>query len=342
MATPPRDRPAQLRAPVKRPTATDVARRAGVSQATVSYVINDNPKQVIPEATRQRVLTAAAELGYTPSAAARMLVSGRSDVVLLLLPDWPIGLGVASLLDELSQAFARHDLTFVIHPRVTDRPVTELWKSITPAAVLAYETFDEPDLMAINRSGAEFLLLSSLDHRDRWDQSLKHTGRIQVEHLARAGHRHLGYAWPDDDRVLFFAENRLEGVRAACADLGLPDPRVTTVPLTVDGAVAAISGWRVQEPAVTGICAFNDEVALAVLAGARRLGLAIPDDLAVIGVDDIPAAALAAPPLTTVAGDVTATALDVVDAVLAKLAGRPRAQRASRSSAGGVVARVSA
>ena len=278
MATPPRDAGNRVARP-KRPTATDVARRAGVSQATVSYVMNNTPHQVIPEPTRQRVLAAAVELGYTPSAAARMLVSGRSDVVLLLLPDWPIGLGVARLLDELSQAFAQHDLTFVIHPQVTARPVTELWKSITPAAILAYESFGETDLMAISRSGAELVIISDLHHgAGAMDRLVERTGRIQVEYLARAGHRHLGYAWPDNDRVLFFAQHRLDAVRAACAELGLPEPRVTTVPLTVDGAAAAIADWRAREPAVTAICAFNDEVALAILAGAS-LRVAVPDDL---------------------------------------------------------------
>ena len=180
--------------------------------------MNNTPHQVIPQPTRQRVLVAAAELGYTPSAAARMLVSGRSDVVLLLLPDWPIGLGVARLLDELSQAFAQHDLTFVIHPQVTARPVTELWKSITPAAVLAYESFGETDLMAISRSGAELVVISDLNHgAGAMDRSVERTGRIQVEHLAGSGHRHLGYAWPDNDRVLYFAQHRLDAVRAACA-----------------------------------------------------------------------------------------------------------------------------
>ena len=173
------------------------------------------------------------------------------------------------------------------------------------------------------------MVISDLDHgAGAMDRSLEHTGRIQVEHLARAGHRRLGYAWPDNDRVLFFARHRLDGVRAACAELGLPEPRVTTVPLTADGG-----GRRHREaggpasPPSPAICAFNDEVALAILAGARQLGVAVPDDLAVIGVDDIPAAALAAPPLTTVAGDITVTALDIVDAVLGKLDGRSPAPR---------------
>jgi DNA-binding LacI/PurR family transcriptional regulator len=314
-----------------------------VSQATVSYVLNNTPHQVIPEPTRQRVLAAVAELGYTPSAAARMLVSGRSDVVLMLLPDWPIGLGVAKLLDELSQAFAQHDLTFVIHPQVSARPVTELWKSITPAAVLAYDSFSHADLTAIERSGAELVLISSpgQDDDQAFDQSHEETGRLQVEHLATAGHRHLGYAWPDDDRVLYFAQHRLDGVRAACAALRLPPPQVETVPLTVDGAAAAIQQWRALSPAVTGICSFNDEVALAVLAGARQLGVAVPEGLAVIGVDDIPAAAFATPALTTVAYNITATAQEIVDAVMGKLERRPPAQQPPSPGADRVISRAS-
>jgi DNA-binding LacI/PurR family transcriptional regulator len=314
----------------KRPTATDVARRAGVSQATVSYVLNNTPHQVIPEPTRERVLAAAVELGYTPSAAARMLVSGRSDVVLLLLPDWPIGLGVASLLDELSQAFARHDLTFVIHPRVQGRPVAELWKSVTPAAVLAYETFDEADLTAITRSGAELVRVSALQGED-FEQSVARTGRLQVEHLAAAGHHRLGYAWPDDDRVQFFARHRLEGVRAACEDLGLPAPVVSTVPLTVEAAADVIGQWQDGSEPVTGVCAFNDEVALALLGGARQSGVEVPGELAVVGVDDLPFAALVAPALTTVARDTPASARDIVDTVLARLDGRQPAHDVDRT-----------
>ena len=67
-------------------TAEDVARKAGVSRATVSYVLNNHPHQTIPEATRQKVLEAAAELDYTPLASARILSRGRSDVVVMLIP----------------------------------------------------------------------------------------------------------------------------------------------------------------------------------------------------------------------------------------------------------------
>src|SRR5690242_1058944 len=99
-----------------RVTSADVARLAGVSRATVSYVLNDRPGQSISTDTRSRVLDAAARLGYAPSAAARALRSGRSEVVLCLLPDWPIGPEVGALLGNLSTEMARAGLTFVVHP----------------------------------------------------------------------------------------------------------------------------------------------------------------------------------------------------------------------------------
>ena len=167
------------------------------------------------------------------------------------------------------------------------------------------------------------------------------TGRLQAEHLAAAGHHTLGYAWPDDPRVLTFAQPRLDGVRQACADLGLAEPRVVPVPLTPDGVGAALLAWRAATPQVTGICAYNDEVALAVLAGARRQGIDVPDDLAVIGVDDIPSAAAALPTLTTVRANTQVLAGYIADTIVRRIDGKPAAKRA-RSDIHSVIRRDSA
>jgi len=126
---------------------------------------------------------------------------------------------------------------------------------------------------------------------------------------------------PDDQRVAIFAEPRLEGIRRVCAELGLPAPDVRTVPLQPNGAADAVRAWLAADPPVTGICAFNDDVATAVLAGLRRLGLRAPDDLAVIGVDNTPGAAVACPPLTSVVQDFTAIAEHFADLVTAALDG---------------------
>jgi DNA-binding LacI/PurR family transcriptional regulator len=313
----------------RRPTAADVAAKAGVSRATVSYVLNDTPHQVIPDLTRQRVRTAAAELGYTPSVAARALITGRSDVVLLLLPDWPIGPSVGALLESLSDALAERGLTFVAHPRSARRPVSQVWKAITPAAVVTFEELEEAETRKLQGAGVELTVALFGGRRglQALDLPEQRTGRLQAEHLAAAGHRHLGYAWPDDPRVRSFAHPRLDGARQACAELGLPEPQVMTVPLTPDGVAAAVAGWRPSTPRVTGICAYNDEIGLALLAGARGQGITVPEELAIIGVDDIPSAAVALPALTTIRVDSAAIADHIADNIVRKLAGRPAARR---------------
>ena len=309
----------------RRVTSADVARVAGVSRATVSYVLNDTPHQTISARTRTRVLDAAARLGYAPSAAARTLRTGRSDVVLLLLPDWPIGPEVGSLLGNLSGALARAGLTFVAHPGSReDRPIGELWKAITPAAVLSFADLSDGEIGAMHAAGVVLvvaLLGGARQRRRELEVPQELVGRLQAEHLAAQGHAVLGYAYPDDVRVRIFAEPRLAGVRAACAGLGLAGPAVRTVPLDPVAAEPAVRDWR--GAGVTGVCAYNDDVALAVLAGMRRQGLAAPDDLAVIGVDDIPAARLAAPALTSVTTDQAAVAAHLSATIVAAIAGRP-------------------
>ncbi|WP_436519865.1 LacI family DNA-binding transcriptional regulator [Actinoplanes sp. HUAS TT8] len=303
----------------RRITSADVARRAGVSRATVSYVLNATPGQSISPATRDRVLAAAEGLGYAPSAAARALRTGRSDVVLCLLPDWPIGNEVGNLLGNLSTALAREGLTFVAHPGSRDdRPIAEIWKAITPAAVLSFTDFSDGETEAMRAAGVA-LVVALLGRAGRHGRELEvpqtMIGRRQAEHLSGTGHQRLGYAYPDDARLQIFAEPRLAGVR----ELG--EPVVRTVPLDAAGAAAAVARWCAD--GVTGICAYNDEVALAVLAGARQLGLGAPNDLAVIGVDDIPAARLAVPPLTTVTTDQRTLAAHLATTIVAAVGGRP-------------------
>jgi DNA-binding LacI/PurR family transcriptional regulator len=306
-------------------------------------VLNNTPHQVIPEATRQRVLAAAAELGYSPSPAARALAGGRSNVVLLLLPEWPIEPAVGRLLEDLSTTLADRGLTFVAHPYSAVRPLSEVWKAITPAVVVTFEELDQNETHKLEAAGVELAvaLIGGRRGPHALDFPEQRAGLLQVEHLVAAGHRHLGYAWPDDARVIAFARARLEGVRRTCVDLGLPEPHVLTVPLTPSGAADAVRFWREAEPAVTGICAYNDDVAFAVITGARQLGCDIPRDLAVIGVDNIPGAAVCSPPLTTVEPDLQAISQYIADTIVRKLSGRPPPRR-PRSDTHFVISRDSA
>lgn len=320
----------RVQIPGRRVTSADVAREAGVSRTTVSYVLNNTAHQKIPKETRQRVLEAASRLAYAPSAAARALRTGRTDTVLCLLPDWPISPTIGALLEHLSAALAADGLMLVVHPRSREtRPISDVWKAITPAAVVAFEDFARDEAAAMRAAGIEVIvtLLGRSGRGRDFGTRQQRGGALQVEHLAAAGHHRLGYAFPDDERVHTFARPRLEGVRQACADLGLDEPMVLTVPLDPTPAAEAVRAWRAADPAVTGVCCFNDNTALAVLAGMRLLGLRAPHDLAVVGVDDIPAARLADPPLTTVTTEMQALATHIAATITAALSGEPRPRR---------------
>jgi DNA-binding LacI/PurR family transcriptional regulator len=313
---------------LRRVTSHDVAREAGVSRATVSYVLNRTPGQTIPEPTRERVLAAAARLGYTPSAAARTLRRGRSDLVLFLLPDWPIGHSVASLIHTLTHELSLHGLSLLVHQGTSDQvgSPAALLGSLSPAAVVAVEALSIEDEAAMQAAGIP-VVVSLFDDTSGGPAALMasqvRVGRLQVEHLASRGHERLAVALPLDPRVRRFAEPRLEGARMACGELGLDQPSVTTIGETEGDAVAAVEAWRTHPPAVTAVCAYNDEVAMAVLAALDELGLQAPDDLAVIGVDDIPVARYAHPPLTTVTVGAPELGRYLADAVTRSLIGEP-------------------
>ncbi|MEE1836280.1 LacI family DNA-binding transcriptional regulator [Streptomyces sp. SP17KL33] len=294
----------------RRVTSGDVAQEAGVSRATVSYVLNDSPHQKIAEATRKRVWEAAARLGYAPSAAARALRTGRSDIVLGVLPDWPIHHVLGQLIQQLTNAFAQHELTFLVHSSAQPaRPLRDVWKALTPAAVLALNEFPQSEAEAMRAVGIEVVMAVHGSPTEEADPPLgtplvseEPIGALQARHLATS-HRRLGYAYPDLPRLDVLAQPRLDGVRQVCEERGLPEPVVRSVPLELDGATEAVKAWLAADPPVTGICAFNDDIAMAVLLGAQALGLNVPRDLAVVGVDDIPSSALLQPSLTTVVRD---------------------------------------
>ena len=302
-------------------TSADVARESGVSRTTVSYVLNGKDDVAIPEATRQRVRDAAARLGYTPSAAARALRSGRSDLVLCVLPNWTIGPVIDTLLDHLSTELGERGLSVLVHHDRAPRPLSDLWRAVTPCVVLGLAPFADDDERAMRQAGIKIVgSVLDEDHAPgTFSAPQTEIGRLQVQHLVDRGHRVLAYAAPSDPRLTAFADRRIAGVVRACEELGLPAPLVEAVALDPAAAATAVQHWRSGDEPVTAVAAYNDEVALSVLSGLRAHGLRVPQDVAVIGVDDIPVARLAAPPLTTVWQAVDAQARYLAAAVLAAL-----------------------
>lgn len=328
----------------RRVTATDVAREAGVSQATVSYVLNNTPGQTIPASTRQRVQDAISRLGYAPHGAARALRTGRSDVVLFLLPDWPIGPAVVGLVEGLTDRLQAHDLSLLVRRSTGGVALSGLWRTAAPAAVISLDGLEDTELEAMENAGIP--VVSALVRPRRSAPgvlTVSHTliGATQLQHLAATGHRHIGYALPDDPRVAVFRDLRLDGVRTAAFELGLSEPSARVVPMDVGGAAAVVEAWRAESPTVTAVCAYNDDQAFALLAGMRSLGLRAPTDLAIIGVDDTPLAPFAHPPLTTVRQNADTVMDYLTAAVLHRLNGGAP-PRPPRSEAITLVVRESA
>ncbi|MDO4918895.1 LacI family DNA-binding transcriptional regulator [Kocuria sp.] len=311
--------------PARRATSADVARLAGVSRATVSFVLNDTPSQSISEATRTRVLDAARSLSYTPSAEARALGSGRSTTVLVYLPPArSLTEDIGDIVERLSVLFAEAGLSMVIHAW-TRRPAARVWSSVTPAAVLAWD-LTEHDAARMRGSGVRGVVSwTGSDAMGRWITGAREQdiARVQVQRLTRAGHHRLGYAVTGGDHMHGVSQWRYEMLRRECASRGLPEPDVLHVPADPLGASEVLEGWRGRNPDASGVCAHDTTAALAVLCGMRRLGWRAPRDLAIVGVNDSPAAALADPPLTMVALDADVTARYTVAVITALVRDAP-------------------
>lgn len=297
-----------------RVTATEVARHSGVSQATVSYVLNDNPSQKISDSTRERVLRSVAELGYTPYEPARTLRSGQSNIVLFVAPDYPVGHVIGEMYDRLIDLLTRQGRTLVTHRVTPGIDLLDVASSLSPFAVISMAPVSADVRRALEGLGARVEIIGFREPTGTGDPDVIHpqerVGRLQAEHLRAHGHLRLGYALPDDDRAEMFSAPRLAAVRDVCAENGLLEPMVGTVPFDIDRAAKTVRAWHAA--GVTAVCAFTDDVAIGVIGGAHAAGLAVPADLAVIGVDDIPLAAVTVPPLTTVHLDVDALARAIV------------------------------
>ena len=286
----------------KRVTAADVARSLGLSRATVGFVLNDTPGQTIPAATRDRVLAEAKRLGYRANSAAQALASGRSRIILLVLPDWPLDYSMRTHLDEASLALdeAGYSLvTMTPHPGGQARP---LWETLRPDVVIGMAPFTREQLAEIRASGVQQILppVAAGEEGSVGDLGFADGPRIQVEHLLGRGRRRLAFAASADPRVAdLVAERRELAHRTLLSHEG--SSFVAEAAVGEDDAAEHLRAWVGR--GVDGVVAYNDDIAAIVLGAALRSGIAVPDQLAIVGHDDTPLARLVVPALSTVRVD---------------------------------------
>jgi DNA-binding LacI/PurR family transcriptional regulator len=289
----------------------DVARLAGVSHQTVSRVLNGHPS--VREETRGRVRAAIAELGYRPNSAARALATGRSRTLGVVSLHSTL-FGPASMLAAVAQTAATAGFAVSVDSVASldrtsiTRSVDRLLDQGVAGVVLiapvesATEALDDldPDVPLVTLDGDP----SRPGGQATVDQVAG--GRLATEHLLQAGHPTVWHvAGPAH---WFDSEGRIEGWRAALAAAGAEEP-----PLLRARDWSAAAGYEAGQlvgrmPEVSAVFAANDHVALGLLRALAERGRRVPEDVSVVGFDDVPEAAFFIPPLTTVRPDFDAVA----------------------------------
>lgn len=287
-----------------RVTISDVAREAGVSLMTVSRVIND--KEEISPATRQHVLAVIERLGYRPSGIARGLATQRTNTLGLVVPDManPFFADVARGAED--QAYAEGYNVFVYNtdesPQRELAALQAMEERRVDGLVLCSSRLSGQDLTAaLARHPAAVLVNCRLEslHVGTVLLADEEGGRAATEHLLHAGHRAVGFlAGP---LASFSSRQRGAGYRAALRAAGLVANPVWVRPCSyqVASGRAAAHELLSDHPEVTALFCYNDLVAVGSLQACAEMGRRVPDDVAVVGFDDIPMAALVTPALTT-------------------------------------------
>ncbi|MFE2287169.1 LacI family DNA-binding transcriptional regulator [Streptomyces sp. NPDC059443] len=314
-----KDTPAPTSTPARTSlTSADVARLAGVSRATVSFVLNDTQGHRVSEATRARVLDAAKQLGYVPHAAARSLRAGRSNLVLMPASISAVGRLVSDWVDDLHSELDRRGYTAVLHAGRFADPLTaaRAWAELRPAAVVALDgdRFTPEAAELLRRAGVRGLLAFAAHpvagvHTIGFDHA--RIGATAAEHLIARGRTRIGVIMPQERGLGTLAGPRLAGAESVAAR-----HMATVVPVelayTRESATALARRWA--SLGLDAVFAYNDEYAALLLHAFRAEGIVVPDDVAIVGSDDLVLSALQQPALTSIRLDLAPPAR-IADAV---------------------------
>lgn len=292
----------------------DVARRAGVSKTAVSFAFNQ-PEQ-LNEATRDRILAAAEELGYRPSPIARRLAARRTDQIGLVVPQSTHDIFANPFLPELVRGIGdvcdAEGIAVVIVPPVHGSIAKSVDAALVDGLILLGLGSGHPELDHVRRAGLPVVALDTEDIEISVIAIDDEGGaRAAAEHLRGLGHRDVAVvliaAHPDTpgDERQGISARRLAGIRAgfglepgADSD-GDTTLRILSTPVSEEGGRAAFA-TLVEAGLPTAVLAMSDVTAIGIINAALDAGLDLPAALSVVGFDDVPAASWIAPRLTTV------------------------------------------
>jgi DNA-binding LacI/PurR family transcriptional regulator len=301
----------------------DVARLAGVSHQTVSRVLNNHPN--VRAETASRVRAAIAELGYRPNRAARALVTGRSQLLGVVALNTTL-YGPASLLAAFEQAAGTAGFAVSVGNASSHDPrsistVVERHLDQRVAGIVAIAPVASAN-MALDDLGADIPLVTVDGDPARPSVGVtvdqEAGARMATQHLLGLGHSTVWHLSGPSD--WFDSIGRIRGWEQALQDAGAEVPPV----LPADWSAA--SGYRVGRtlariPEVTAVFTANDHLALGLLRALHERSLRVPQDVSVVGFDDVPEAGFLIPPLTTVRPDFHAVATGALELLLAQING---------------------
>ncbi|GAB3076806.1 LacI family DNA-binding transcriptional regulator [Pedococcus soli] len=315
--------------PRRRPSLQDVAEVAGVSHQTVSRVVNGSPS--VAPATRDRVLEAIHELGYRRNSAARALATRRSGTIGVVVA----GLGYfgpSSTVVGLEAAARAEGYSLVLvsvsetSPEASNRATQDAIEHLIGESVEALVMIAPDDAGLDLGPGAQvplpLVVLDSDPARAGLSVGVDHAqgARLATQHLIDLGHRHIAHIGGPAN--WYQAECRLEGWRSALASAGLtPGPVLT-------GDWTASSGYRhgvglAADRDVSAVFVANDQMAIGVLRAMAEAGRRVPEDVSVVGFDDLPEAEYLFPPLTTVHQNFVALGRAALRELLGAINGEP-------------------
>ena len=311
-----------------RATIVDVAREAGVSVATVSKVING--RYGVSESTTERVLGVIDQLGYESSLVASSLRRKSTNVIGVLVAEFePYS---AELLKGISAGLAGTGYELLAHAGSTDvhsrsgwerRSLSRLGRTLIDGAIVV-----TPSMLITDQADIPVVAVdphTGPDGPATVDSDNLHGALSATDHLIALGHRRVAFLGGRPD--LRSAQLREEGFRAAFSAAGLtPDPDLMKVGGYHPDLAEAPARELLNLPAdrrPTAVFAANDISAIKVLEVARELGLRVPEDLSVIGYDNVPESASSTPPLSTVAQPLHEMGVTALRILLAMLAGQP-------------------
>lgn len=320
---------------MKRPSQADVARLAGVSRVTVSYVVNNQTDGWIPisEETRQRVQEAIAKLGYVPDASARALRSGSTKTIGLIIPDihnphfWQVADGV----EQEADAAGYHILLTSIPPE--NKSAEDIFKSLSKQRIdglvmipsFIYQS-DEAQKTLAHLLERRFPIVGMMAERG---DMFRHIDRVisdyrditvdVMTHLLSLGHRRIGFIY--GIAVPSLGTDRLFAYQESLRAAGLPvDPGlVVECGPTIEDSYHATLQLLESPSRPTALLAINDLLAVGVLRAIKDLGLDVPRDVSLFGYDDMPLSRYLVPRLSTASKDGEKMGREAIRLLLARL-----------------------